>query len=107
MSGGKNMAGRNSHINRYLIFISVFLCLICGLLFTQSSAGPSVNNQVSIAVKDTQIIPEITDIPDQPDHTDISASVTAAPTATPVPEEQKVSPEAENGVWTADGSNWL
>ena len=107
MSGGKNMAGRNSHINRFLIFISVFLCLICGLLFTQSSAGPSGNNPVSIAVKDTQIIPEITDIPDQTDHTDISASVTAAPTVTPVPEEQKVSPEAENGVWTADGSNWL
>lgn len=101
------MAGRNSHINRLLIFISVFLCLICGLLFTQSSAGPSGNNPVSIAAKDTQIIPEITDIPDQTDHTDISASVTAVPTATPVPEEQKVSPEAENGVWTADGSNWL
>ena len=61
------MAGRNSHINRFLIFISVFLCLICGLLFTQSSAGPSGNNPVSIAVKDTQIIPEITDIPDQTD----------------------------------------
>ena len=78
------MAGRNSHINRFLIFISVFLCLICGLLFTQSSADPSGNNPVSIAVKDTQIIPEITDIPDQTDHTDISASVTAAPTATTV-----------------------
>lgn len=105
------MAGRNSHINRLLIFISVFLCLICGLLFTQSSAGPSGNNPTSVAVKDTQIIPEITDVPNQADNTDISVSVTAAPTSTatptPVPEEQQVSPEAEKGVWTADGSNWL
>ena len=105
------MAGRNSHINRFLIFISVFLCLICGLLFTQSSAGPSGNNPTSVAVKDTQIIPEITDVPNQADNTDISVSVTAAPTSTatptPVPQEQQVSPEAEKGVWTADDSNWL
>lgn len=106
------MAGRNSHINRLLIFISVFLCLICGLLFTQSSAGPSGNNPTSVAVKDTQIIPEITDVPNQAD-TDLSLSDTEVtkPTDTPaptqVPKSQKVSPEAENGVWTADGSNWL
>lgn len=68
------MAEHNSHINRLLIFISVFLCLICGLLFTQSSAGTSGNNPTSVAIQDTQIIPEITDVPDQADNTDISVS---------------------------------
>ena len=103
------MTGRNSHINRLLIFISVFLCLICGLLFTQSSAAPSGNTPTSVAVKDTQIISEITDAPDRDDNPGISVSVTTAPTSTPTPvsKEQQVSPEAENGVWTADGSNWL
>lgn len=38
------MPDRNPKINRLLIFITVFLCLICGLLFTQSSAGPFGNN---------------------------------------------------------------
>lgn len=105
------MPGRNSNINRLLIFITIFLCLICGLLFTQSSAGPSGNSPVSVAAKDTQIIPEATESPDPSDSADSPADVTAAPTATasptPVPDEQQVSPEAENGIWTADGSNWL
>lgn len=103
------MTGRNPNINRLLIIISVFLCLIFGLLFTQSSAGRTGNNLTSAAAKDTQIIPEETLSPDQDDHTDIPATAvpTATPSPTPVPEEQKVSPEAENGIWTADGSSWL
>ena len=105
------MPGRNSNINRLLIFITVFLCLICGLLFTQSSAGPSGNSPVSVAAKDTQIIPEATERPEASGKPVSLADTTVIPTATatptPVPDEQKVSPEAENGVWTADGSNWL
>ena len=38
------MSERTPRIKRLLIFITVFLCLICGILFTQSSAGPFENS---------------------------------------------------------------
>ena len=34
------MSEHTPRMNRLLIFVAVFLCLICGILFTQSSAGP-------------------------------------------------------------------
>ena len=34
-----------------------------------------------------------------------SPSATPSPVPTEIP-KQKVSPEAENGVWTPDGTNW-
>ena len=50
------MPDRNPKINRLLIFITVFLCLICGLLFTQSSAGPFGNNYNSVVTGNTDDI---------------------------------------------------
>lgn len=104
------MQGRNSHIHRLLIFISIFLCLLCGILFTQSSAGPSGNSKLSVTARDTEVIPAATAAPVS-DNTTVSSAPEPAPTATstpvPTPETQKASPEAENGVWTANGSDWL
>lgn len=103
------MQGRNSHIHRLLIFISIFLCLLCGILFTQSSAGPSGNSKLSVTIRDTEVVPEATPVPTVSDTAASSDSDTipATSTPTPTPEAQKASPEAENGVWTANGSDWL
>ena len=105
------MPDRNPKINRLLIFITVFLCLICGLLFTQSSAGPFGNNYNSVVTGNTD---DISVMASNSGHNSTSSSteVSATPSITPspapskVPENGNVSPEAENGIWTADGSDW-
>lgn len=105
------MPDRNPKINRLLIFITVFLCLICGLLFTQSSAGPFGNNYNSVVTGNTD---DISIMASNSGHNSTSSSteVSATPSITPspapskVPENGNVSPEAENGIWTADGSDW-
>lgn len=45
------MSDRTPHLNRLLIFIIIILCLICGLLFTQSSAGPFHDNGIAAQAK--------------------------------------------------------
>ena len=105
------MPDRNPKINRLLIFITVFLCLICGLLFTQASAGPFGNNYNSVVTGNTD---DISIMASNSGHNSTSSSteVSATPSITPspapskVPENGNVSPEAENGIWTADGSDW-
>ena len=87
------MPDRNPKINRLLIFITVFLCLICGLLFTQSSAGPFGNNYNSVVTGNTD---DISIMASNSGHNSTSSST----------ENGNVSPEAENGIWTADGSDW-
>ena len=47
------MSDRTPHLNRLLIFIIIILCLICGLLFTQSSAGPFGNSHTSVIAENT------------------------------------------------------
>ena len=100
------MSEHTPRMNRLLIFVAVFLCLICGILFTQSSAGPFV----SINTSDISTIEPSSD---RDHHTDASISsgapspsATPSPVSTEIPETEKVSPEAENGVWTPDGTNW-
>lgn len=105
------MSDRNPKINRLLIFITVLLCLICGLLFTQSSAGPFGNNLNSIITgnrDDISVVTSDTDPDTNTSNTDISPTplVTSSPTPSKVSEAENVSPEAENGTWTADGSDW-
>ena len=90
------MSERTPRIKRLLIFITVFLCLICGILFTQSSAGPFENSSTSVISVNTSDISSGAPSP----------SATPSPVPTEIPETEQVSPEAENGVWTPDGTNW-
>ena len=53
------MSERTPRIKRLLIFITVFLCLICGILFTQSSAGPFENSSTSVISVNTSDISAI------------------------------------------------
>ena len=107
------MSERTPRIKRLLIFVTVFLCLICGILFTQSSAGPFESSSTSVISVNTSDISAIEPGSDRDHHTDASISsgapspsATPSPVPTEIPETEQVSPEAENGVWTPDGTNW-
>lgn len=107
------MSEHTPRMNRLLIFVAVFLCLICGILFTQSSAGPFESSSTSVVSINTSDISTIEPSSDRDHHTDASISsgapspsATPSPVPTEIPETEKVSPEAENGVWTQDGTNW-
>ena len=95
------MSDRTPHLNRLLIFIIIILCLICGLLFTQSSAGPFGNSHTSVIAENTGDIAVLSSDKDQNiklniSGTDISVSPSATPSPTPVKEQdaENVSPEA-------------
>ena len=59
------MSDRTPHLNRLLIFIIIILCLICGLLFTQSSAGPFGNSHTSVIAENTGDIAVLSSDKDQ------------------------------------------
>ena len=107
------MPDHTPHLNRLLIFIIIFLCLFCGLLFTQSSAGPSESSHTSVVAESTEDTSVLSSDKDEKitlniSSTDISVSPSATPSPTPVKAQdtENVSPEAETGIWTADGANW-
>ena len=53
------MSEHTPRMNRLLIFVAVFLCLICGILFTQSSAGPFESSSTSVVSINTSDISTI------------------------------------------------
>ena len=85
------------------------ICTGCALLFRQSTAYPSKVEGGTVrlfASEDTEK-PEADNGSSKTDVSESEEKVSpaATPTATPVPFE--VSPEAEKGVWTSSGSNWM
>ena len=80
------MSEHTPRMNRLLIFVAVFLCLICGILFTQSSAGPFESSSTSVVSINTSDISTIEPSSDRDHHTDASISSGApSPSATPSP----------------------
>ena len=68
------MSEHTPRMNRLLIFVAVFLCLICGILFTQSSAGPFESSSTSVVSINTSDISTIEPSSDRDHHTDASIS---------------------------------
>ena len=66
------MSEHTPRMNRLLIFVAVFLCLICGILFTQSSAGPFESSSTSVVSINTSDISTIEPSSDRDHHTDAS-----------------------------------
>ena len=64
------MSEHTPRMNRLLIFVAVFLCLICGILFTQSSAGPFESSSTSVVSINTSDISTIEPSSDRDHHTD-------------------------------------
>ena len=100
------MPDRNPKINRLLIFITVFLCLICGLLFTQSSAGPFGNNYNSVVTGNTD---DISIMASNSGHNSTSSSteVSATPSITPSPAMFLRKPKTASGQRMDQTGNFL
>lgn len=103
------MPGRNRRTNLLLLLVMILICTGCAFLFRQSTAYPSQVEGGTVrlfASKDTGK-PEADNSvsKEEAPESEEKVSPSAAPTATPVPFE--VSPEAEKGVWTSSGSNWM
>ena len=101
------MSEHTPRMNRLLIFVAVFLCLICGILFTQSSAGPFESSSTSVVSINTSDISTIEPSSDRDHHTDASIfsgapspSATPSPVPTEIPETEKVSPAIPDGLPT-------
>lgn len=110
------MPDRRPRTSPLLILIAVLLCLFSGATLTRSSAGPSSDGQKlpDMFVAGTENNPNISSDSEtpQPENTPtptVSPTNTPIPTTTPVPKPTSVpdaSPEASNGIWTANGSSW-
>lgn len=117
------MPGRKSRTSPVLILITVLLCVVFGAALTQSSANPSPIAQgempdmfvaedadASAFTSDGSVVEEenFTDdsqvSEENPEPTATPVPTQAPPTPTPTPVS---SPEAEQGVWTSSGSNWM
>lgn len=114
------MSGHKNRINPFLLIIAVVLCLVCGVLFTRSSATPhpiSEEHMPDVVLAEHS---EQSDLNDTSPETSTTDTVIAEPSPTPEPtsvpakeqkEEKKPaytpSPEASEGVWTPSGSSWL
>lgn len=103
------MPGRNRRTNLLLLLVMILICTGCAFLFRQSTAYPSKvegGTVLLFASEDTEK-PEADNGSSKTDVSESEEKVSpaATPTVTPVPFE--VSPEAEKGVWTSSGSNWM
>ncbi len=114
------MSGRKPRTSRTLLLLSVLLCLFIGSSVTQSS-GSLITDA---SIDDTYML--VAEKKENPADAKVeTAPPKASVTATPIPEEtavptepptetntasastgDPVSPEASQGVWRPDGSNW-
>ena len=127
------MSGHLLRTNRWLILLSVILCLILGGIYTRSSAAPSQVNASSDTgsfVSEDQVSPEFTsdsflesdpeptpELTSEPVSESASGSdpasasgKTAANNSTPSSGpalSSDISPEASEGHWTSSGNNWM
>lgn len=108
------MSGRNKRTNPVLLILVVLMCLGCGFLFTQSSSTPSPIR--SSRLPDMFVVSKEERTSNSRAKTDSSSTdETKEEKANKEPEKKvqeekyvfEVSPEAEKGVWTSSGSNWI
>lgn len=125
------MSGHLPRTNRWLILLSIVLCLIFGGIFTRSSAGPSqvsADSNAGVFVSEDQNSPEFSSegtVADNNDNfTDTSsdnsddlsddssdkksASKSSSATSSGGPAlNSDISKEASKGSWASSGSNWM
>nr|WP_303243186.1 polysaccharide deacetylase family protein [uncultured Blautia sp.] len=125
------MSGHFFRTNRWLVTAAVLVCILSGGLFTHSAAAPSRDhseNSTGVLIaentkdnKSTQTTEKVTDLKETKStkdtgDTEKKATITPTPAKSSAKEdspadkdqetENKVSPEAKKGVWTASGSDW-
>lgn len=114
------MSGRKPRTSRTLLLLSVLLCLFIGASVTQSSGSLITDASIDdtyMLVAEKKENPADAKIETAPPKASVTATPipeeTAVPTAAPaetntssVSADDPVSPEASQGVWRPDGSNW-
>ena len=125
------MSGHFFRTNRWLVTAAVLVCILSGGLFTHSAAAPSRDhseNSTGVLIAEntkdnqsTQTTEKVTDLKEtkstkDTEDTEKKATITPTPAKSSAKEdspadkdqetENKVSPEAKKGVWTASGSDW-
>lgn len=110
------MPGHKKRTNLLLLLIAVLLCSGSALLFSQSSAEPSMIKDGTIEL----FVPKGIDDSNSTSDTEKQGQVSSqnensqkevpsvSPTATPTPAPTATaSPEAASGIWASSGSNWM
>ena len=123
------MSDHKPHTNRWLITLSVLLCLIFGGIFTRSSASPSqvsASNDANVFSSDDDFSDSVSESamagdndnftdtsdvsstdPSVRDQAAISVKKTAKNSSGGPALSSDISKEASEGVWISSGSNWM
>lgn len=99
------MTNGHSRTSPFLLLLTVVMCLLCGLLFTGSSAIPSVvkkNGTDTFAKKD----PADTSA-DKTNKKETEITLTPSPVPKSPSSAFPVSPEASHGVWVPVENSWM
>lgn len=104
------MPGDQRRTNPFLLLILIVMCLFLGTVLTQSSADPervrSENTTDKKTVKaNKKEASEESTVPDPTPTPEPTVEPVVTPTAAPA--QYEVSPEAQSGIWTSSGSDWL
>ena len=110
------MSDNKRQLNPLLLLIAILLCLSAGFLFHRTSFDPKYKfpTRHSSVIKKAQTTPTpvITQKPKITATVSAAPSVTDKPTASPTksaaqPTQEEASPQADSGIWTSSGSNWM
>lgn len=110
------MPGHNRRTNLLLLLIAVLLCAGSALIFSQSSAEPTLIKDGTIELFVSKGIDDSASTSDDEENGwnssqnggDETPAPAVSPTATPTPvPSATASPEAASGVWTSSGSSWM
>lgn len=110
------MPGHKKRTNLLLLLIAVLLCSGSALLFSQSSAEPSMIKDGTIELFVPKGIDDSNSTSDTEKQEQVSSQnensqkevPSVSPTATPTPAPTATaSPEAASGIWASSGSNWM
>lgn len=104
------MPGGQKRTNPFLLLIVIVMCLFLGTVLTQSPADPDgIRSENTSDRKTAKANEKKTSKEAKTPSATPSPEPTATPTAAPTeaPAQYDVSPEAESGIWTSSGSDWL
>ena len=110
------MSDNKRQLNPLLLLIAILLCLSAGFLFHRTSFDPKykIPSRHTSVIKKAQSTPTpvVTQTPGKNAGISAPPSVTPEPSVSPTESAMQVaqetpSPQADSGVWTSSGSNWM
>lgn len=103
------MSDNKRQMNPLLLLIAILLCLSAGFLFHRTSfdSDYQIPDRQIFKTKNSQITPTPATLQKSTPKPSAAPSVSASVTPAITSVQEKASPEASTGIWTANGSNWL